>query len=163
MPTPPPMVRRLIAVPVVLAGAVAVAFAANPAWARSAGLDVWNVSELSRQKEELAERHEELTAVDTDICRRIGAKEAVVRELIAGRTDLARATAEFVALNQPNPEYMRVIRETFPGSSDEEKMARNVIAYTLPRVENPGARARLARQLETELRALVNGQAPAAE
>jgi hypothetical protein len=103
-----------------------------------------------------------LTVVDDVIRQRIEAKEAVVRELIAGRVTLPEATARFMALNQSHPEYLRMIRENYPGSSDEEKTARNVIDYSLGRTDDRGERDRLGRRLNAELRTLVNGQTPAA-
>jgi hypothetical protein len=158
-----PTVRRLLFVPAVLAGVVAVAFAANPAWARSAGLDVWNAAELAREKEEVIEQGRELAAVDDEICRRIAVKEAVVRDVIDGRTTLADATAQFMALNEPYPANLRMIRETYPGSTDEEKTARNVICYTLGRVDDPDERDWVAHRLQEELQAVIAGRVPAAE
>jgi hypothetical protein len=154
------MVRRLLLLPAGFAVIVAVAFAANPAWARSAGLDVWNASALAREHQAALEYQRELEDMDKDICRRIGAKEMVVGDVIAGRTTLAGATARFMTLNE-QPEYLKMIRETYSGSSDEEKMARNVIHYCVGRVKNPVACEQLRRRLGAELQALVHAQAAA--
>lgn len=158
-----PMVRRLMLIPPVIATVVVGAFAANPAWARAAGLDVWNASELARQHREAVERHQELGAVDAEICRRIGIKESIATSVADGEMTLADATAQFHALNRARPEYMQVIRDNFPGATDEESTARNVIDYTLGRVTDPTERDRLDRRLHAELRTLLRSPAVAAE
>jgi hypothetical protein len=158
-----PLVRRLVLLPAVFAVTFAGAFAANPVWARSVGLDVWNASALAREHQEAIEQQRELNVVAAAIYQRIEAKEAIVRELVAGRMTLADATARFKALNAMDQDALRVIRETFPGSSDEEKTARNVIEYTLGRADAPAARARLDRRLKAEFQALFTAPPPAAD
>ena len=153
------LVRRLLLVPVLVAAGLGGVFAASPAWARSVGLDVWNVSALARQQREAVERRAELTAAQAEISQRIGLKEAVVGELVAGRTTLADATAEFLALNESHPEYVAMIRDSYPGSTDEERTARNVIGYAVMRADNPVEYDRLSRRLDAELQAMLDGRA----
>jgi hypothetical protein len=156
-----PMVRRLLLLHAVIATALVGAFAASPAWARSVGLDVWNASELEREKRAAVERRSELEAADAEICRRIGAKEEVAEGLITGSISLAEATDRFLALNRPYPEYVNMIRETFPGSTDEEKTARNVIAYCLLRANSPAEQEQLAQRFEAQFRAMFEGRTAA--
>ena len=153
------LVCRLMLGPAVVAAVVGVVFAASPAWARSVGLDVWNASDLARQEREAIELRDDLEATDAEICHRIEAKEAVVDALAAGRITLAQATARFTALNRAQPQYLEMIRDTFPGSTDDERMARNVITYVLLRAEDPAAYDRLTSRLDAELQAMLDSHA----
>jgi hypothetical protein len=128
-----------------------VAAAVSPGWVRSFGLDVWSLPELHEEVAAAAEQSRELQAEDDDIQQRIVVKEALIADLIAGRTTLAEVTAQFLILNKARPEYMAVIRAHFPGSTDQEKVARNVIDYARPRVADPVRREQLVQRLEAEL------------
>jgi len=153
-----PLVRCLLLTLAVLALSVGAASALSPGWVRSAGLDVWNVRQLEKVANEAAEQGRQLDEEDAEIRHRIRAKEVLVAELVAGRTTLAVVTSQFRALNEPYPEYQRMIRTHFPGATDEEKMARNVIAYTLPRVPDPSRRHALVRRLDSELHSMLGGR-----
>lgn len=153
------LICRVLLVPALVVLGIGGAFAASPAWARSVGLDVWNASELAEQEQEAVERKAELAAEDAEICQRIGLKEAVIDDLVAGRTTLAEATARFTDLNQSQPNYMTMIHLGYPGSTDEEKMARNVMGYALARAEEPAECERLAHRLDAELRTMLDGHA----
>ena len=74
----------------------------------------------------------------------------------------AEVTSQFVTLNQAYPEYLRVIRTHYPGAKDEEKTARNVIEYTLPRVPDPSRRHALVRRLHAELRSMIGSHGESA-
>lgn len=158
-----PLVRRLLLTLAALALSVGAASALSPGWVRSAGLDVWNVPRLERAVNEAAEQNRQLDEEDAEIRHRIREKEVLVAELIAGRTTLADVTARFLVLNHPYPEYTRMIRVSYPGSSDEERAARNVIAYTLPRVGDPSRRCAMASRLEAELQSIVDGRTGSAD
>jgi hypothetical protein len=62
---------------------------------------------------------------------RIAYKDSLIRELVAGRTTLARVSDEFLRLNEEEPVELRVVRERCPGSGDEEKSAHNVLGFVL--------------------------------
>ena len=85
------------------------------------------------------------------------AKQALVNDLIAGRTTLAEVTAQFMLLNHDRQAAMDVIRRKFPGATDEEKTARNVIAFvdvTLSlgsAIDRAVVRTRLAAELAAML------------
>ena len=105
----------------------------HPTLARSIGADVWNVPALNEQLRQSEDAREDLDAEDTEIRRRIAVKEALVAELIDGHVSLADVTARFLAINATRPHYMAAIRQSFPGATDQEKTARNVISYALAR------------------------------
>jgi hypothetical protein len=128
--------------------------AAKPAWATAAGIDVWNVSRLEQQIAACERQQDQLEVTKTTIHNRIAAKEALVAELIGGRLSLADTVEEFLALNAALPAATERIRADYPGDSDEESTARNVIDYALRRV--PAAdRPALSRRLAAELADLV--------
>ncbi|VTR91337.1 unnamed protein product [Gemmata massiliana] len=143
---------RLIATAAVLA--CFALLASQTTLARSVGADVWNVPELQSQLEESTEKRGQLDAQGDVIMRRIVVKEALIDDLLAGRTTLAEVTEKFTELNAPRAEYQTLIRVTYPGATDQEKAARNVISFALLRAP-AGARADLAERLEDELQELI--------
>lgn len=135
------------------AGVVAL-LAAHPTLARSVGADVWNYPAIDRQMRDASDEGERLEAEGEVVCRRIAVKEGVVAALLAGRATLADATASFAELNSSRPMAQSTVRALYPGASDREKTARNVIAYALDRT--PAAdRPALARRLDGELRQML--------
>ncbi|MBA4062250.1 MAG: hypothetical protein C0501_00825 [Isosphaera sp.] len=150
--------RRLAALAALAAPAAGVAAAAvlRPEWSAAVGLDVWNVPALRAESRAEAERAEVLADEDQDIRRRIAVKEALVSDLIAGRATLAAVTARFVELNRARPEYVAAVRANYPGDTDEEKTARNVLEYASGRIaaEPPARRAEVTARLRAELAGL---------
>jgi hypothetical protein len=140
--------RRLLTAAVLLAAVSAVA---DPSWARAAGLDVWNVRDLEQELETATRNQDRLTVEDATILNRIHVKEALIGDLIAGRVSLAEATAQFLAFNADNPGCVAVLRVAYPGDTDEERTAHNVMDYAIQRVANPAERAALASRLAAEL------------
>jgi hypothetical protein len=142
--------RALFAALVVAAAALAV----HPTWARAVGLDVWNVPALSAQVRASEAEGSRLADEDDEVRHRIAVKDAIVTDLYAGRLTLVEATDRFTAMNATRPHYLPAIRAAFPGATDREKMARNVISYALPRVPAP-ERGAAASRFETDLRQML--------
>jgi hypothetical protein len=105
------------------------AFIANSEWGAALVLDMFRTQSVREEIKQELELRDNLELTNREIHRRIGIKESLVAALIAGRTTLAAVTEQFLVLNQLRPEYMMVIRLTWPGNTDEEKTAHNVIAY----------------------------------
>lgn len=149
------MLESLLSRPRVLiascAAAAAVVLAVHPSLAQTIGADVWNVPSLKEQVRASAAEEDRLDGEDGEVMRRIAVKEAIIADLIAGRTTLADATARFVALNASRPHYLAALRETYPGATDDEKFARNVISFAVARVP-AHRRSELSSRLEGELR-----------
>jgi hypothetical protein len=63
---------------------------------------------------------------------------------------------QFTALNEAYPAYMSLIRDSYPGATDEEKMARNVLDFLSPRVAGEPAwrRLTLLARLNTDFQVL---------
>jgi hypothetical protein len=152
MPTRRPGTVLLLALAATSLAALGVSLAV-PGWVRRVGLDVWNVP--APEGDSRAARERELNAEVDEIDRVIAVKEALIADLIGGRATLAGVAADFRELDRANPAHMQVIRANFPGATDEERMARNVIRYALNRVADPGERENLRLRLEGELRALL--------
>ena len=135
--------------------AVVVPFAslaiANPSWAKSAGIDVWNAPEAERELADATRVQERLTAADVPIVNRIAAKEVLVEELIRGRLTLAETTAHFRILNAGAPQFAEFLRENYPDGTDEERAAQNVIDYAAHRVADPAERETVTCRLTAEL------------
>ena len=134
-----------------LAGVV---LAVHPTWAVALGIDVWNVPALEAELRAGAEEAQRLDAEDEYVRRRIELKEMIVRDLVAERVSLAEATDRFVELNALRPRSAEAVRESFPGATDREKTARNVIAYALTR-STPDQQGAISSRLETELRQML--------
>jgi hypothetical protein len=128
--------------------------AVHPTWAATLGIDVWNVPALKAQMRTSAEEGHRLDAEDEYVRRRIELKEMIVRDLIAEKIPLAEATDRFAALNAMCPRSEAAVRDFFPGSTDREKTARNVISFAVTRAA-PHAQAALASRLESELRQML--------
>jgi len=116
---------------------------ARPTWVCTIGLDVWNVAALREQMKNSAMRYRELDAEGGEVLQRLAAKDDLVANLIAGRSTLTATTLQFTALNEGCSAYMEVIRDTYPGASDEEKMARNVLDFLSIRLAQEPAWRRL--------------------
>ncbi len=131
-----------------------VLLACHPTLAKSVGADVWNVPTLNDQLRESEGMSDQLDAEGDEVRRRIAVKESIVSELIAGRTTLAEVTAKFIELNATRPGYVDAIRMSYPGATDLEKSARNVISYALARAPD-GTHDALSRKLEAELEQMI--------
>ncbi|AWM41686.1 hypothetical protein GobsT_72270 [Gemmata obscuriglobus] len=137
---------------IVTAALFAVAFVAlvsHPTLAQSLGADVWNVSNLRDQVRAATDESARLSAEDDTVLNRIAVKESIVRELIEGRATLTEATDRFAQLNAARPQALNAIRFAYPGTTDREKTARNVISFALGRTP-AAARAALSERLEAE-------------
>ena len=157
------MFARLTVAIVVVAIVVPVAAAlTDHSWATSVGLDVLNVPALNDESASETEKMRDLDTESAEIRRRIEVKDAMIQNLIAGRTTLAEVAAQFLALDENRPTYMNVLRSNNPGATDEEKMARHVIDYTFPSLgkESLIQKAAVMVRLEAELHHLTSGPAP---
>ncbi|MFO0852149.1 MAG: hypothetical protein U0871_26830 [Gemmataceae bacterium] len=98
---------------------------------------------------ETREAHRRLAAKLDAVVARMHHKEWLVDELIAGRADLMTVADEFLRMNREEPQCLAVLRRHFPGGSDREVAARNVIEYVAPRVK-PADRVAVRQRLDRE-------------
>jgi hypothetical protein len=102
-----------------------------PKWAQAAGFDVWNMPALESQLEASTRNDRAMNAEIEDNRNRMAFKTQLVNELLEKRTSLKEVTAQFLALNRTRQSTLLAIRRTYPGETDEEKTARNVISLAV--------------------------------
>jgi hypothetical protein len=96
-----------------------------------------------------------------DLCeaadRRAAEKQALARAVIAGRLPWPKAAARFRDLNVQPPAFpWEAFRQTYPGDSDDERHAREVIQFVRQEVQlRPGADRAVPERLEAELQGLL--------
>jgi hypothetical protein len=144
---------RMIALTSLLITLIAGASFARPSWPTDLGVDFWSVPALQAKLKEEGRWHDQLEALDAAVKQRIAVKDLIIADVLAHRTSLIEAAAEFRRLNADEPKYMDVLRESFPSRSDEECLCRNVLAYVSMsgRRQPERIKAEVAR-LEAELR-----------
>jgi hypothetical protein len=86
------------------------------------------------------------------IQKNLEAKDEVAREVIAGRMTLAEAAARFRTIDASRPPHLPVHLDVVPGSSDEERICRQVIAYVENNLEGRPDRDAVLARLEADLR-----------
>jgi hypothetical protein len=120
------------------------------------GIDAWSTMEAREQTREATEVERVLDTNCTELRQRYEAKTAMIDDLIAGRTTLAEVTAQFMLMNRDRPACMAVIRSTWPGATDEEMMARNVIGFvdTSLQGDTETDRAEVRSRLDAQLTAM---------
>jgi len=133
-----------------------VALAAHSELGATLAIDMVQTPGLRDEIKEDAEFREILEVVNREIQRRIAIKEALIAELIAGRVTLAATTEQFLTMNQDRPEYMMIIRASYPGRTDYEKSAYNVISYAEGELQQlpPEAQEKIRARFAAELRDL---------
>jgi hypothetical protein len=72
---------------------------------------------------------DQLDAKDRAAMGRIEAKERILDEVMAGRVQLLAAAAQFRKLGANSSYYWPALRRHYEGSSDEERVCRNMIDY----------------------------------
>jgi hypothetical protein len=93
------------------------------------GLDIFQTQEHREEMKRHVEYGKQLDLIDQELRRHIRIKDQLIIELIAGKKTLTEVTTEFLVLNQSQAATMDVLRREYPGLTDEEKIARNVIEY----------------------------------
>ena len=142
-----PLSRRIW---IAFVAAPLVGLAAYPSVASSFGLDVWSLPALQQSMEESRARSQELDVRNDDVRKRILIKEVLISDLIAERSTLEEVAQQFLALNETSPEYMEVIRATYPGSTDLDKTIQNVIDFASLRVPEGSRRDEVIARLEMQ-------------
>jgi hypothetical protein len=146
---------RVAIIGLVLIGLLATA-AANPAWATTIGVDLWNLPDLHEDVRTASDQNQELDTEYMEANQRIQVKEEMISSLIAGRSSLAEVATQFTVINEGYENHMIVIRQLYPGATDQEKMLWNVLDYAFHRMARLPAWHRLAvmARLQAELRSL---------
>jgi hypothetical protein len=110
------------------------------------------VAALRRVAEEFR-RGEELDAREELALRSFRGKQAVTRELLAGRLTVGEAVEQFRALTRINDGLMKELLAAYPGSTEDEALCQSLLAWVRSQTRgDPGRRAALVARLEDEIR-----------
>ncbi|MBA4187544.1 MAG: hypothetical protein C0467_05940 [Planctomycetaceae bacterium] len=144
---------------VFLMAILVVASVASPEWGAQLVAD--RVQPLCVQvdpAEEVAEQ-EHMEVVRRELLSNIAIKDALITDLVSGRRTLAEVTEAFLAMNQRWPESMAVVRGHYPGRTDEEKTAHNVMGFVQYELANatPAQQAKVLTRLRAEFDARYPG------
>jgi hypothetical protein len=121
--------------------------------------DAGDISKVLSQER----RAEALRGQKEAIFTRAEARQQVIDELIAGRMTLKQAVARFGELNAMEPEQMTVVRETFPGDSDEERLCRQVLGQVQVELQGRTSEAdTILPRLEAEMHEQFGQHSPGA-
>jgi hypothetical protein len=117
-------------------------------------LNVWKLPERERQMQEAQREIDEADVRLNAVCARLGNRERITDEVIAGQIGLLDAAARFRELNTTALPTPLDLRGCYAGDSDEERCCRQVIAWVTTRLEQKStAEAEMvAERLEEELR-----------
>jgi len=112
-----------------------------------------------------SEESQRLDRISCHLIRRIHVKDALVSNLIEGRMTLKEVTAQFLLLNKDDPVIMQEIRRMYPGATEVEASARNVISYAGSSLasESPFRRLQALARFEVEFQDLCSGCGKKAE
>lgn len=150
------MAVRGLAVSLLSCGILGGVSLAYPNWTAHCGVDVWNYGTYSRQLSDAEGQTGRIEREALAIAKRIAAKDALIQDLIEGRVELGGVIGEFMRLNDAYPSLDRVIRDYYPGHSDAERTARNVLHFVDQRLEEKsGRRAEVMGRLRAEFDRLL--------
>jgi hypothetical protein len=113
-----------------------------------------------RLADEVAEE-DEFAVPLMEIRERTIARDQAIHELFAGQRTFWEVVDRFEAINATFPPTEAAVRKSYPGSSDREKVARQVLATAHYLLGNPPVPKRVAAvaRMEAELKAFVEQQA----
>jgi hypothetical protein len=151
------MLSRMLLAALAVCGILCAVFSFRPDWAEATGLDLWTLPAAQAKVESELRRGDDLDAQLAEAHQRIGAKQEVVSDVIAGRVDLPEAAARFRDLTPPSSDAARYLRTAYAGASDDERFCRAVIQWvrvtlqTRSRAEVDRTAARLEAELQERL------------
>jgi len=116
------------------------------------GLEIFQSQAHRDEMKSHVEYGKQLDLIDNELRRHIRIKDQLIAELIDGKKSLPEVTTEFLVLNYSQAATMDVLRREYPGATDEEKIARNVIEYATADLEHSssGQKDVILARLEAE-------------
>jgi hypothetical protein len=102
-------------------------WAADPAWARSAGLDVWNVGRLEDELRHNRDEYLRLEVKHAAMLRQFEANDILLRDVFDGRRPLTEAADVLWETNQDMPGFVTVIHMNFRGPNTQARVAHNIL------------------------------------
>jgi hypothetical protein len=153
--------RILIVTGIALAIFALSTWATDPVWARSAGLDVWNVGRLEDELRNCRDENRRLELKHATMTRQFEANEILVHEVFDGRRPLAEAAEVLWESNQDMPGFVAVIHINFRGPTTLAKVAHNILERIALNREIPvGRRAAELTRLRAEYATTYGVSAP---
>lgn len=136
-------------------------WAADPVWARAAGLDVWNVGRLEDELRRYRADENRLQAEFEVHQHRFAVNDLLAQEVIDGRRPLAAAADLYWQLNQETPGFATSVRFYYRGPTLSAKVAQNLLlrAERQGRFE-PGRKAEVLARLRAEYAAAYGEPVP---
>jgi len=130
---------------------------AQSGWAASLSTEWRSVCELEQTIEEQVRVRLELDEQWEQVVKRTERRRRVVAEIEAEHITLLQAAAEFRALNESLPARSSSCDSAYPGSSEGERLCRNVIRLVQIDLSErtPSLAAAKTKQLEGELQTLM--------
>lgn len=104
-----------------------VTWATDPAWARSMGVDVWNVGALENQLQESEWERSRLERLHLNIVLQYEANLALVQAVHDGQIPLQEASAQMLKCNEFMPGYMEALKYRHKGETLEARAAHNLV------------------------------------
>ncbi len=127
---------------------------AYPDWPADTGLDLWNVPSLHAEIEQRQQRDNELDAELRATEQRMACKNEIALDLVDGRITLREAIAAFRAANASNRYFSTVMRLRYPGASEDEMQAHNVLDTALGVLDDHPRRDEILARLGADIEAL---------
>jgi hypothetical protein len=141
------------------------AHAIAPDWSRRAGLDVWSLPALERERLNVVEERNDVEAKATDAARRRETANQIATQLIAGEIALPTATDEIHKIFCEDVGMMVTLAHSHPAApTDRLRFARHTIERAARLLDDePVRRAALRARLEVEYREMLAAhESPAA-
>jgi hypothetical protein len=102
--------------------AFVVAHAVSPKWARSAGLDFWNMSEARELQQQEDERRRDIESHADDLLQQIAAGDTVVQAVIENRMDWNTAVDQIVEINRDRDGFQIALEGLYRPVKDEREL-----------------------------------------
>jgi hypothetical protein len=123
-------------------------WAGDPAWARAAGLDVWNVGRLEDQLRASRAEAVRLENQEAAYLHQYEVNRLLVLDVAAGRRPLAEAADALWGMNKDRPGYAYNLDRNFRGPTVQARAAHHILYRIameddLPPAEKAAALARL--------------------
>lgn len=138
-----------------------VALVSNSGWAVTAVVNAVQPHDHRIELQSQIEFGLQLDVIDKELRRQIEIKDTLIDELIAGETTLSEVTSQFLIMNRNQPTSMSLVQRDYPGATDEEKTARNVISFATAELSKgcPDRKAEVLAHLEAEFERIQNSPA----
>jgi hypothetical protein len=123
-------------------------WASDPAWARAAGLDVWNVGRLEDQLRACHAEAVRLENQEAAFMHQFETNRLLILDVAAGRRPLAEAAGDLWAMNRDRVGYAYNLDRNFRGPTPQARAAHHIlyriaIEHDLAPAEKAAALARL--------------------